>query len=64
VLWALNKPHVDYLQRFVASTQRDRDFPSPSGNRQLAYKLPKWMQMAGNREELLHGLSRLRQRLT
>src|SRR5689334_20768560 len=25
VLWALNEPHLDYLERFVASTQRDRD---------------------------------------
>ena len=64
VLWALNEPQLDYLQRFVISTQRDRDFPSLSGNRQLAYKLPKWMQIAGNREELLQGLSRLRQRHT
>ena len=63
VLWALNEPHLSYLERFVASTQRDRDFPSPPGNRQLAYKLPKWMQVARNREELLRALGRLRQRL-
>jgi hypothetical protein len=31
VLWALNALHLDYLERFVASTQRDRDFPSLRG---------------------------------
>ena len=60
VLWALNEPHVDYLERLVASTQRDQEFPSPSGNRGLAYKLPKWMQVASNREELLRATRRLR----
>jgi len=41
VLWALNEPHLDYLERFASSTKRDRDFPSLPGNRGLAYKLPK-----------------------
>ena len=36
VLWALNEPYLDYLERFVSSTSRDRDLPSPSGNRGLA----------------------------
>ncbi len=31
VLWALNEPHLDYLEGFVASTNRDHDFPSPPG---------------------------------
>jgi ribosomal protein S27AE len=63
VLWALNEPHLDYLERFVASKHRDRDFPSPSGNRGLSYKLPRWMQAARNRDELLRAMSHLRQRL-
>lgn len=64
LLWALNEPHLDYLERFVVSTDRDRDFPSPPGDRGLAYKLPTWIQLSGNREELLRALGRLRQRLT
>lgn len=63
VLWALNEPHLDYLERFVRSTSRDREFPSSPGNRGLAYKLPKWMQLARNRQELLRTISRLRRRL-
>jgi hypothetical protein len=63
VLWALNEPHLDYVERFIRSTARDRDFPSPPSDRGLAYKLPKWMQLARNRQELLHAVSRLRRRL-
>jgi hypothetical protein len=63
VLWAVNESHLDYLERFVSSTNRDGDFPSPSGNRGLSYKLPKWMQLAHNRDELLHSIRGLRERL-
>jgi hypothetical protein len=59
-LWALNREHLDYLADYVAETQREREFPSPSGNRQLAYKLPKWMKLAKNREEILRVVARLR----
>lgn len=64
LLWALNEPHLDYLERFVGSMNRDQEFPSPPGDRGLAYKLPKWMQLSGNRDELLRALGRLHQRLT
>ena len=63
LLWALNEPHLDYLERFIGSTERDRDFPSPPGNRSLSYKLPKWMQLAKNRQELSAAIQRLRVRL-
>jgi hypothetical protein len=59
-LWALNETHLDYLRAYVAETQRDREFPSPSGKRQLAYKLPRWMKLAKNRGEVLKTIERLR----
>lgn len=59
-LWALNEVHLDYLAGFVAETQRNREFPSPSGGRQLAYKLPKWMKLAKNRREILRAIDHLR----
>ena len=59
-LWALNEVHLDYLEPYVAETQREREFPSPSGNRQLAYKLPRWMKLAKNRDEVLRTIDRLR----
>jgi hypothetical protein len=39
-LWALNEEHLEYLAAYVAETQRERDFTSPAGNRQPAYRLP------------------------
>lgn len=64
VLWAFNELHLDYLERFVASADRDRDFPAPPGNRGLAFKLPKWMQLAGNRAELLRSIDDLRSKVS
>lgn len=63
LLWALNEGHLDVLERFVSSTDRDRDFPSPPGNRGLASKLPKWIGLAANRAELLRAIATLRRRL-
>jgi hypothetical protein len=59
-LWAMNESHLDYLGAYVSETQREREFPSPPGNRQLAYKLPKWMKLAKNRDEILRSIDRLR----
>lgn len=59
-LWAMNERHLDYLAAFVGEKQRNREFPSPAGNRQLSYKLPTWMKLAKNREEILHAIERLR----
>lgn len=62
ILWALDRDHLDYLARFVASTNRARDFPSHAGSRQLADKLPSWMVSAKNRPGVLDALARLRER--
>jgi hypothetical protein len=59
-LWALNERHLAYLADYVAETQREREFPSPPGSRQLGYKLPKWMKLAKNRDEVLKTVDRLR----
>ena len=62
-LWALNETHLDYLRAYVAETQRERERPSPSGTRQLAYKLPRWIKLAKNRDEALKTIDRLRRTL-
>lgn len=59
-LWALNERHLDYLAQYVAETQREREFPSPPGYRQLATVLPTWMKLAKNRKEVLRAIGRLR----
>ena len=62
-LWALNETQLDYLGAYVAETQREREFPSPSGKRQLAYKLSRWMKLAKNRDDVLEAIDRLRRTL-
>jgi hypothetical protein len=63
-LWALNEPHLDYLERFVSSTQRDRDFPRNTfGGAPLADRLPAWMASHKHRDEVLRTIARLRDTL-
>jgi hypothetical protein len=62
-LWALNGAHLDYLEAFVTSTRRERDFPSPPGRRQLADKLPAWLTQRKHRDEILHGIAEMRARI-
>jgi hypothetical protein len=59
-LWALNHRHLDYIQRFVRSMDRDAEFPSPPGNRQLADKLPAWLVSRKHRDEVIGAIDRLR----
>ena len=54
-LWAMNESHLDYLAAYVSETQREREFPFG-----LEYKLPKWMKLAKNRDEVLRSIDRLR----
>lgn len=61
-LWALDEDHLAYELAFVASKNRSRDFPSVSGNRQLADKFPAWMVTARHRDEVVRTLTRLADR--
>jgi hypothetical protein len=62
-LWALNERHLDYIERFVRSSNRDRDFPSVAGRRQLADKFPAWLTSRKHREEVIKAIQRLRSTL-
>lgn len=59
-LWALDEAHLSYLRRFVASTNRSVDFPSPPGARQMSDKFPPWVTDRRHREHLLARIDRLR----
>ncbi len=65
-LWAYNAAHLDFLEAFIAAKQRgSRHKRGPHGwrNQALANRLPRWMQAAGHREDVLRGLATLRLRL-
>jgi hypothetical protein len=59
-LWAINESHLDYLASYISETQRERQAPSPAGKRGLGYRLPTWMKLAKNRDEVLRSIERLR----
>jgi hypothetical protein len=65
VLWAYNVQHLDFLEDFVKARLRERTKDDMYGwsNRSLASRLPKWMQSAKNRDEVLRCIARLRKKL-
>lgn len=58
-LWALDEEHARYALAFMASRNRNADFPSPPGDRQLADKFPAWMVIAKHRLEVTRVLARM-----
>ncbi len=54
-LWAYNRRHLAYLQEYVGAKLRDSGAPK----RTLGNKLPKWMLLAKNRDDVLKGIERL-----
>ena len=60
-LWAFNAEHLDLLESFVSATLRER-VPEREGFT-LVEKLPAWMKAAKNRDAVLGGIARLRERL-
>lgn len=61
VLWAYNLRHLAFIERFVAARLRERaDFYDSKGRMTLVARLPAWLKHAGNREENLRHVARLR----
>ena len=56
VLWAYNPRHLRFLREFVAEKLRD---VGPPGHRNLGNKLPKWILLAKNRNQVLKAISKL-----
>ena len=57
VLWAVNEGHLLFLERYVGAKLRER---VPNRNGSLPSRLPTWIKLARNRDELLRCLARLR----
>lgn len=61
-LWAFNAEHLDLLESYVSASLRER----VPDRRQysLVEKLPAWVKSAKNRDAVLAGIARLRERLS
>ena len=64
-LWAFNEPHIDFMERFISAKLREADGVAWgwSRNSTLESRLPRWMQIAKNRESVLKSLQSLRDTL-
>ena len=59
-LWALNEPHLKWLEGFIEAEVREDKL---GGSSALHAILPLWMTASKNRRDVMKGLARLRQRL-
>ncbi len=62
VLWILNRPHLDFLEEFIAAELREERMPGLS-SRRMSAALPRWMLAAKGREDVVHCLAKLREKL-
>ena len=59
-LWAYNKEHLDFLEKYIQATLRER---KPNLTHSLASRLPIWMKKSSNREKVLKGIQKLKDKL-
>jgi hypothetical protein len=60
-LWAYNARHLDFLETYIGATLREhRRGPHGWRNQSLRNRLPRWMQQARHREEILRCIAALR----
>lgn len=65
VLWACHAQHLQRLKEHTAALLRERRRDAETGwaNGSLLARLPRWMQQARHREDVLAGIARLEARL-
>jgi hypothetical protein len=63
VLYAYNAAHLDWIEGFVAAPLRERRIAHGIANRSVASRLPAWVKVAKNRDDVLRALGRMRRRL-
>jgi hypothetical protein len=56
LLWAVNEPHLDFMERYVAAGVREQ----VRVNSTLASRLPAWIKSAKHRPALLKAFAKMR----
>ena len=61
-LWAYNQRHIEFLESFISALLRPHVKHPQYGwsNQSLQSRLPQWMQAKHNRNEVVHGLQKLK----
>ena len=63
VLWAFNAGHLDLLESYVSAGLRERPLERDHAMTTMAERLPPWVKSAKNRDAVLAGIARLRERV-
>jgi hypothetical protein len=64
ILWAFNEEHLNFLEQYVVAKQRVKfHVEGQIRNGTMASRLPTWMKSAKNRDQVLKGISRLKDML-
>jgi hypothetical protein len=58
-LWAYNYDHLHYLEEYIGASLRER---KTAPHLSMVEKLPRFMQLAKNREALLRLIARLKRK--
>jgi hypothetical protein len=56
-LWAYNFRHLDLIEQYVAAKLRER---TQKGRNSFLSKLPNWLKLAKNRDEILKAIGKLK----
>jgi hypothetical protein len=59
-----HEAHLDWLEQFVSAGLRERTHLDGHANTSIASRLPRWMKLAKNRDEVLQTIRKLRAALT
>jgi hypothetical protein len=62
VLSILNRPHLDFMEQFIAADLREERMPEMS-SRRLSSALPRWLISGKNRDDVVRCLKKLREKL-
>jgi len=64
-LWAFNLPHIEAIESYVRAGLREQHKHPVHGwsNTSFFNRLPKWIKAANHREEILKGVTRLKEKL-
>ncbi|HLK09084.1 MAG TPA: hypothetical protein VKV30_14105 [Candidatus Angelobacter sp.] len=62
VLWILNRPHLEFMEQFIAADLREERMPERS-SRRLSSALPRWLIASKNRDDVVRCLKKLREKL-
>jgi hypothetical protein len=67
ILWFYNKKHLEIVESYVEAKLRERSVAdngdSREGNSRLFSRLPQWIKSAKNRDDILHLIKKLKQKL-